>query len=232
MDEKAQSFKWNVKDPLGRAYNERRDPNKALNDYYLMGSDRSLRKLWERYRAADDAPTRRITTLKKWSAFYCWQDRITAQADIENAMRRQRRADRQAVIDDEDWDLGRQLRELALGILAEGPKYFKTRRRLIKGKSQTIMGVDGTPHEVAIEPDREIITVELNAQMAIRAAKLGSDIQRAAAGVGGRSATESWNIDLAELSIPQLTRLAAGEELIDVLLTPTGNGGTGTPQAT
>jgi hypothetical protein len=225
MEEKAGSFTWDADEPLGRRSGESRKANAALHDYYLMGSGRSMPKLWRRYRNVTEAspgqelpPTRRLPTLKGWSVRYHWQERVGAAEALDAAERRRTRLERQIEVDDRDWSLGDKLRELAQAILDEGPKYLKTTRRVIKGKSG--------------EADREIITVALDAPVAIRAAKLASDMQRAATGLGRREARESWNVDLATLTTGQLTRLAAGEDLIDVLLAPEGEGGAGTAPET
>lgn len=236
--EKAESFKWNAKEPLGRGKGEKGKPNAALNDYYMLGAGRSLRRLCalyrERHQSASEGaaetglpPTRRLRTLFGWSARYHWQERVeAAQAEAE-AERRRIRLERQIKVDDEDWTLGSELRNLAHLILAEGPKYLKTTRRFIAGAKQTVVGADGKTYTVQVEPDREIITVALNAPVAIRAAKVASDMQREAAGTKGRDRRESWHVDLATLTIDQLTRLAAGEDLINVLLAPGGDSGTG-----
>lgn len=227
--EKADSFEWSAAEPLARARTEKVNPNTALHDYYLMGPDRSLRKLCERYRAVGPdgpaPPTRRMTTLRRWSVRYHWQARVEAETDLENGRRRQRRQRWREQVDDEDWSLGGELRQLARQILEQGPTYLKTQRRFIRGAKEQIEGADGKTYTVSVEPDREIITVGLNLPIAIRAAKLASDMQRGAAGVGRRSAYETWNIDLQELTTSQLTRLAAGEDLVDVLLTSAGEGG-------
>ena len=240
MTGKAESFKWDANEPLGRAAGERAKTNRALNDYYLMGAGRSIRKLCalyrERYQAAIEGesktgfpPTRRLTTLLNWSRHFHWQERVKAAMAQADAERRRIRLERQAEVDEADWATGEELRELAQQILAEGPKYLKTTRRLVKGQQEIITGADGKQYVVQKEPDREIITVALNAPVAIRAAKLASDMQRAAAGATGREKRESWNVDLATLTTEQLTRLAAGEDLIDVLLAAGSSGGTGAP---
>ena len=61
------------------------DAEAAFNDYVGLGDGRSLRKLHARYQ--DDpnpTPTKRLKTLKEWSARYGWQDRIR-QAETEAA---------------------------------------------------------------------------------------------------------------------------------------------------
>lgn len=61
------------------------DAEAAFNDYVGLGDGRSLRKLHARYQ--DDpnpTPTKRLKTLKEWSARYGWQDRIR-QAETDAA---------------------------------------------------------------------------------------------------------------------------------------------------
>jgi hypothetical protein len=51
---------------------------RAFSDYLAQTPPRSLERLAERYRfgSASDAPTRRIATLKVWSAQHRWQERV------------------------------------------------------------------------------------------------------------------------------------------------------------
>jgi hypothetical protein len=65
----------------------------ACNDYLRMGIGRSLAKLSERYQnATDTPPTKRLDTLKEWSAAYGWQLRAKAYdaiaEDDKNVIRR------------------------------------------------------------------------------------------------------------------------------------------------
>jgi hypothetical protein len=54
----------------------------AWADYLALGPDRSLEKLAERYRSvAEVVPTRRLNTLKAWSAAFGWQARLEEIAD-------------------------------------------------------------------------------------------------------------------------------------------------------
>jgi hypothetical protein len=57
----------------------------ACNDYLRLGPGRSLAKLLHRYQTGPEAPpTKRLKTLKDWSAAYGWQARAAAyDAEIE-----------------------------------------------------------------------------------------------------------------------------------------------------
>ena len=99
-------FTWNCEDPLVRAESETQKANDALNDYYFMGSGRSLRKLLARYieqkqdtNRTDEPPTVHWKTLSDWSTDKHWQDRIKQAKDIENKNAREKeREDRRKII--------------------------------------------------------------------------------------------------------------------------------------
>lgn len=84
---------WDHDAPLSRALGESSRANDALNDYWLMGSARSLRKLLGGYgQQVVDAgstrqpPTTKWTTLSKWSHLFGWQDRVSRQKEIDDAL--------------------------------------------------------------------------------------------------------------------------------------------------
>lgn len=59
----------------------------AFNDYYALGPNRSLDKLYEQYRERPKAevPTHRRATLAQWSSAHGWQERVMAK-DAEIAL--------------------------------------------------------------------------------------------------------------------------------------------------
>lgn len=91
---------------------------KAKSDYYHMGPQRSLQKLWEQYRQSpgDEVPTRRLATLRKWSTVHNWQtyvvdkDAEIAKAQFEE-IKTQATVTGYAVFQKRIWDLG-QMAEL------------------------------------------------------------------------------------------------------------------------
>lgn len=155
----------------------------AFLDYVKLGDGRSLRRLLEQYQAwhgekrgqsegkarAVSVPTARLATLEGWSTRYRWQERLAAyQAELarrEQAVWEQRRAE----VRERDWAAGEELRDLAAQVLAQAPQFVKTTRRLLRGR-------DGAP-------DREVITLGLDADALLKTLKLASELQRQAAEV-------------------------------------------------
>lgn len=90
-------------------------------------------------------------------------------------------------------------------MLAEGPKFIKTTRRVTK---------DG----------REILTVELNGKFLVEAAEMASKLRRLAAGMetSGRALT-TMNIDMSQLTDAQVEQIANGEDPLRVIA-DTGTG--------
>lgn len=170
--------------PLGRQPGETSRANQALRDYYAQGPTRSLRKLLANYREqiaanpASQPPTRRLQTLTSWSMDLAWQLRVEAQEELDRkaeaaarqqAIEEQARlwAERRQALREADWNDAESLRKLTRAILADAPKYIKTTRRVVKGEGGN--------------PDREIITVGIDVNLAVRAAEVGSKMQRLAA---------------------------------------------------
>jgi len=73
--------------PLDRIAGESRRANDALRDYYGMGTDRTLKKLLERYTSGTGPVlTRRFSTLKEWSTRHGWQARVDRQKAIDDRL--------------------------------------------------------------------------------------------------------------------------------------------------
>lgn len=165
---------WDDEDPLARMKGESAKANIALRDYWRMGPGRSLRKLLARYdkQAASESqaeipPTAKWSTLCGWSAKFDWQRRIAARAAIQAAADAAKWAARREALREDEWEQSRKLLEVAGKILAEAPMFVKNQRRLIPGE-------DGAP-------DREVITLALDGQLAVKAAEAGSKLGRLAA---------------------------------------------------
>lgn len=173
-----------VPDPLDRRPDETRQANDALLDYYHMGSGRSVRLLCDKYRnqteicAGSRPPTRRLSTLLEWSTRHEWQDRIHESVRLDQEAERiareealkeeaQKWAKRRLDVREKDWQQAARLRELADKIMDEAPKFLKTTRKYLAGK-------DGGP-------DREIVTVAIDAKVMIQALEAASKLQRLAA---------------------------------------------------
>lgn len=177
--------------PLDRCAGETRPAADALLDYYRMGSGRSLRALLERYRTQAGSegdsirpPTRRFSTLFGWSRNNDWQARIEAQSRLDKAAEDHakaaamaeaaaRWAERRLTVRERDWAQAERLRQLADSILDEAPKFIKTTRKFIPGRPAD-GDRDGTP-------DREIITVAIDAKLMVGSLEAASKLQRLAA---------------------------------------------------
>jgi len=90
---------WDPANPLSRADGESQKSNSALNDYWLMGSGRSLEKLMALYlnptgTLLKEPPTKKINTLKTWSQKHGWQARIAIQKEIDDAIALERYRER------------------------------------------------------------------------------------------------------------------------------------------
>lgn len=171
--------------PLERSGRESLRANQALRDYALMGPGRSLRKLLRQYREQSESraralaagglrqpgeslaepPTLREASLMTWSAAYAWQERVATWDALLDAQVRARWSQRKAEQVEKEWQFRDALFDLAFAILAESPNYHKTTRRVVKATGQ------------------EIVTVALDAALALQAGELASKLGRAAAGL-------------------------------------------------
>jgi len=163
---------------LARRDGETAKAHAAFLEYVRMGPGRSLRKLHARYvdwrrtgdgLATEKPPTTRLRTLMEWSSRFEWQARLEAYAEERDRAAIAEWEARRQALREIDFQTGDELRDLAARILAETPQFLKTTRRLIKGR-------DGAT-------DREIITVGIDIDAMLKALKLASDLQRAAAGL-------------------------------------------------
>jgi hypothetical protein len=175
---------FDPKYPLSRCIGEPKTANAGLVDYYKMGSGRTLRDLCALYQERLEKnpqikpPTTRVRTIFSWSNKFEWQNRVELMEEIDRELEEAAKkkaihekmkvwADRQESIRERDYSQAEQLRDLADSVLAEGPKFTKTTRKLIKGTNG--------------KPDREIITVALDAKLMTNAIMAASKLQRLAA---------------------------------------------------
>ena len=169
---------WNHDEPLAKAEGETRKANDALMDYWLMGPGRSQLKLWNSYLIVTEPlpPTRRLPTIKGWSIDYQWQARVNRAKEIQDTADLAEWERCRFEVRQGDWELGNRLRDVANEIVDHAPKFYNRTKKFIKGK-------DG-------QPDREIITIQLDYHAAAKTAKLASDLQRQAAEVIAITRTE------------------------------------------
>lgn len=172
----------------------------AFLDFRDMGSGRALTSLHKHYleltkhaqnpsgRAVSAPPPAAATSclqvLKDWSRKHYWFDRAGQwdqwMANRESEIWAQRRAE----LRESNWDDGEMLRDVGRQIMEEVPKFRTIKRRFVPGKTQQIIGQDGREYTVQLEPDREVVTVAVNAELGLRAVKTGSDLQKDATGDG------------------------------------------------
>ncbi|RJX17527.1 MAG: hypothetical protein C4575_12860 [Desulforudis sp.] len=176
-------FLFDPENPLERCKSESLRANQALRDYAFKGPGRSLRKLLEQYRLqtaykapteksglhppgppTPDPPTTRLKTLSDWSIKYQWQERISTWESLLAGEDQHEWARRMAEHRQGEWELRSDLFDLAKAIIAEGPKFLQTRRRVLK---------DGT----------EIVTMALDGHLLIKAIDMLSRLGRLSTGM-------------------------------------------------
>ncbi len=165
--------------------------------YLPMQAPRSVNQAYRDWKTSmgepvqtvSDAPTiwgnwsrgKNGSTSKKIEGSLTWRQRAHAWdlhlAKVADLAKMQRAIE----IAQADYDAGSSLRDLANTIMDAGPQFIKSSRRSIKGKRRMIVGADGRPYEIQEEPDREIITMQLDIPSAIRAFKVASELQRTSA---------------------------------------------------
>lgn len=201
---------WDHEAPLTRAKGESKISWAALQDYFYMGDHRALRALWRRYTeqalAGNRPPTRRLATIISWSRWHLWTERVNAQKDIDNAKDKAKWEEYREQVREQEWQGATRLYQLANLILDESPKFLKTTKRVIPAKYE---------QGIQVEPEREIITIALNADLALKSLEAFSKLSRNAAGMHAQSF--SMDIDLSTLSDDQVERIANGEDPLRVL---------------
>ena len=118
---------------------------------------------WQRWFRAQDGGGQPIDGAKTW------EQRAQAYDDHLAQLDRERWEARRRAVRERDWTAGEELRDLAAKVLAQAPQFVKTTRRLLRGH-------DGAP-------DREVITLGLDADALLKTLKLASELQRQAAEV-------------------------------------------------
>ncbi len=187
---------FNEADPLAMIKNETKKGHAALMDYYLLGRGRSLEKLLKSYQnATSTPPTTRIKSLKDWSRFFAWQERIAAQTRLDDAARRAKWEDRQEEIREADYLQAGKLRQLVDDALKEAPAFLRQRRRIVKGE-------DG-------QPDQIIVTLAIDAKMIISGAKVASDLQRRAAGLEDETIKHTGEVSAVPITMADWRKRSA-----------------------
>lgn len=148
--------------PWAQRAGESKRAHAALMDYCRLGPGRSLAKLLETHQAiAGSAPTRHLTTLKMWSGRYDWQARVLAFDVYQEQQTQALWEERRRQMLEADWAQGDDLRRLGAKILAESPKFLRRT-------------------ETRLENGNLLVTLELDAHLAVKAIQAGSTLQRLA----------------------------------------------------
>lgn len=164
----------------------------ALVAYFSMGDGRSLPKLADRYRSSTESvPTKHVQTLKRWSMDGDWQARVAAADDADRADEEQTRAairaQRRAELEDRDWIEGSALRDRALELLAEMPRFLRHTESEVRQNGELV----------------KVITLALKAgpgELA-RALKLASELQRLSVGEPTEQTSQTIEIRYVDSAI-------------------------------
>lgn len=212
---------WDVNHPLQRIRGETARAYRAFIDYWHCGVNRTAVLVLDTYRkrpetGPDQPPTRSVRTLRKWQQEYCWVARVARAEQLQSEMEERRWRQRQRELREAEWSDGEALRGTARDMLEVLPAFTKdSDLRVVDPKT-------GTAHR--------IVSVRTNMTIAqlSQALRTASELQRQAAGMDSRGAWQ-WQakLDLTQLTEEQLERIAAGENVLSVLSTTTGSGGTG-----
>lgn len=122
-------FKWDEDNPLLPVVGEVPTANRALFDFYHLGSRRSLNKLLEKYIGMEEEPPcRHMSRLEDWFTAYDWMNRVAAQEIIDMRSEHEIWLERQREVRAADWEMGAKLRQLAVEQLEELGKGIITAR--------------------------------------------------------------------------------------------------------
>lgn len=99
---------------LGRMPRENQHAWKALLDYACM-DHRSLDQLSRRYQShTESAPTKQLSTLKKWSTKYKWQTRLIGFDRIQAEKKAEEWIRRREMLNERGWGEGNTIRDKLL----------------------------------------------------------------------------------------------------------------------
>lgn len=209
---------WDANEPLKRVENgESAAASQALYDYAHMGYNRSLKGLAEKYQDEEDPPTKSYETIAYWSSTFEWQDRVAKWEEIERQREEKIWRARKDKIREKEWDNFDRLQEIISKILEDMPNFVKRKEKIIqKGKVRIY---DSAKGRITEEGQTEIraIVLSFDVNAAISFIKTASDIGRRATEMDRKASNLLNEIDFAKLSPEQVTRVAEGEHILDVL---------------
>ncbi len=150
----------------------------------LMGPTRSLLALYEQERAQRGATRRSGTGIpgswRKAADTWQWLTRCEAWDQAERERAQAEWQERQHAIREADYAVGQRLRDLARLILDEGPKFISAKRRVVSKGRPAKVDAEGNLLDPG-EPEQIVVTLALNADLAIKAVDAASKLERQAA---------------------------------------------------
>ena len=193
-------IKWDRDDPLMLCEDESRKSNIALRDYWALGPGRTLLALCKKYtklQGTTAAPTLSHQTLKQWSTKYDWQARINQVKVNEDARVMAEWQARQAEWRQRGWEAAQALSDKVRLMLA-----FPISRKVVDNG-------DGT--QTIIEP------INWRASDVAKLMETASKLARASSQMTTNTPSTQLNIDMSQLTIEQLERIAQGENPLVVI---------------
>lgn len=175
----------------------------ACNDYLRLGPGRSLSKLLSKYtkRNQKEPVTESESTIKKWSADYDWQLRASAYDAVLEEMRNEKRR--------KEFDAG-------LALDYERIRKLKKLANLLEQDLTVRLWLDDVKSIGSGEFAERVDLIRFNSALVEQYRGVLDDLAKE---VGGRKQkSEVLNIDLSKLTDDQLSRIAAGEDPMRVVL--------------
>ena len=209
---------WDAEDPLKPVAGEPSTSNSALHDYARLGYSRSMAKLHRRYEEMEDTPpTTYLATIMDWSKSFDWQDRVKRWEEIEHQRDELLWRERRDNIRKLEWDNYDRLQKIAAQILEDMPTFISRKERVVEeGKARVVDAQGRTMHEGS--PEKKVIILSYDAATALRLIKMASDLGRRAAEMDQSFMAKLINdIDFSKLTPEQITRVAEGEHILDIL---------------
>ena len=207
---------WDATDPLKRVESESSASSKGLTDYALMGFNRSLGKLCDKYAEMDNPPTESRATVHGWSMKYDWVDRAKRHDELQRQRDEKIWRERRDNLRQAEWDNFDKLQNIISQLLDDMPRFIKRQEKIVQKGSPQIIDANGRKVRDGVAEEKVII-LSFDVSAAIKFIRTASDIGRRAAEMDKGMPNLLKEIDFAKLTPEQITRVAEGEHLLDVL---------------
>lgn len=200
----------------------------ACNDYLRMGPGRSLRKLAQKYSRTkrNQAPTESEGTLFEWSTTFAWQERAAAydtELDLQRTERKRKEFETGLAL---DFERIHKLKRLALFLERQIYEEEDPAAVIVVGEGAREVAVSASPfpnvwvRDVKAVANQRVDVFRFNAAILEQFRGVLDDLARE---TGGRRQKTDHSgliasIDLSKLSTEQVERIAAGEDVMQVIL--------------